>query len=117
LKPKSTQSTKHKNGPKIRCTSWHTRDHPANPDTDAYFPIGQSAMNLMLENGIVKVRLKTLTPNFQRFEIRTDGGDWKTSAEECEWNVRPGLNRLEGRTVNTLGVTGPVATAELAVKE
>jgi hypothetical protein len=98
-------------------TQWHTRDLPANPATDAYFPIGQAALRLTHEDGKLKVTLRTLTPNFKRFEIRTDGGEWKPSADQCEWSVHPGTNRLDARTVNAFGVTGPVSTAELSVKD
>lgn len=98
-------------------TQWHVRKVPANPATDPYFPIGQSALSLTVENGKLNVALKTMTPNFDRFEIRTDSGDWQTAAGKFEWNVHPGANRLEARTVNALGVTGPVSTAELAVKD
>ncbi len=98
-------------------TQWHVRTIPENPATDPYFPIGQASVNLSVEAGKMIVSLKTLTPNFKRFEVRTGGGEWKPSADKFEWNVHPGANRLEARTVNAFGVTGPVSTAELGVKE
>jgi hypothetical protein len=90
---------------------------PANPATDPYFPIGQAAISLTVEGGKLNVALKTLTPNFERYEVRTDGGGWQTSNDKFEWNVHPGANLLEARTVNGFGVTGPVSTAQLAVKD
>ena len=98
-------------------TRWHVRKGPAHPATDPYFPIGQSALSLTVEGHTLKVTLKTLTPNFKRFEIRTDGGKWKPSVDKFEWNVHTGANRLDARTVNAFGVTGAVSTAELGVKE
>lgn len=98
-------------------TQWHVRQVPANPATDPYFPIGQAAISLTVEGGRLNVALKTLTPNFERYEIRTDGGGWQTSKEKFEWNVHSGANLLEARTVNGFGVTGPVSTAQLAVKD
>jgi hypothetical protein len=56
-----------------------------------------------------------MTPNFRRYETRTNGGEWNSAAEKFEWTVKPGANRLEARTVNAFGVTGPVSTAEVAV--
>jgi hypothetical protein len=53
------------------------------------------------------VTLKTLTPNFKRYEARIDGSEWGTSAGEFEWDVHSGRNRLEARTVNAFGVMGP----------
>ncbi len=98
-------------------TSWHTRDLPAHPAVDTYFPIGQAALRLSTDGGQVNAGLKTLTPNFQRFETRQDEGEWKPSTGAFLWNVHPGANRLEARTRNAFGVTGPVSLAELRVKE
>lgn len=96
-------------------TKWHVRTVPANPEIDPYFPIGQAAVNLFTETGKVKVALKTLTPNFKRFEVQFDGGGWSPSDDTFIWNVRPGQNRLEARTLNTFGVTGPISTAILEI--
>lgn len=98
-------------------TQWHERPLPENPATDPYFPLGQAALSLTVERGKLMVSLKTLTPNFQRFEVRQDGGDWKARADVFEWNVHDGENRLDARTVNGFGVIGPVSTIALAVKE
>ncbi len=98
-------------------TQWHTRKLPLHPATDPYFPIGQAAMTLKVEGGKLNVTLQTLTPNFKQFEMRTDGAEWKACADKFKWSVHPGSNRLETRTVNAFGVTGPVSTAELVVKD
>ena len=98
-------------------TQWHVRKVPANPATDPYFPIGQAATSLAAAGGGMNVTLKTLTPNFKTFETRAGNGEWKPSPATFAWDVHAGSNRLEARTVNAFGVTGPVATAELTVKE
>ena len=98
-------------------TKWHVRTVPANPAVDPYFPIGQAALNLVVESTNIKVALKTLTPNFERYEVRIDAGGWNPSRDSFAWTAHPGLNRLEARTVNQFGVTGPISTAELQVKE
>lgn len=98
-------------------TKWHVRDLPANPAQDPYFPIGQATISLAVEADELTVGLQTLTPNLERFETRIDGGDWRPSSRHFVWSVRPGTNRLEARTVNAFGVTGPVSLAEVTVDE
>jgi hypothetical protein len=98
-------------------TKWHLRTNPVHPATDPYFPIGQAALSLTVQDAAVHAKLQTLTPNFQRFEVRTGSGPWTTSSDQFEWTVHPGANRLEARTVNAFGVTGPVSTAELQIRE
>ncbi len=96
-------------------TRWHLRDNPPHPATDPYFPLGQSTLTLAAEGSAVRVTLQTMTPNFERFEIRSGEGGWKPAADNFLWKIQPGLNRLEARTVNAFGVTGPVSTAELGM--
>jgi len=97
-------------------TKWHTRDLPANPGTDPYFPIGQSALSLTNDGGKLMVSSETMTPNFQRFESRIDGGHWKPAFDSFEWKLKVGANHLEVRAVNAFGVAGPVSTVELEFK-
>ena len=96
-------------------TKWHTRTVPANPATDPYFPVGQAALSLFMDEGKIHAGLKTLTPNFARYEVRLNGAEWKKADETLVWNMHPGRNRLEARTVNKFGVSGPTSTAEVVV--
>jgi hypothetical protein len=98
-------------------TRWHQRTVPENPAVDPYFPIGQAELGLRAEGGTIKVSLKTMTPNFKRYETRMDSGGWKWSSDLFDWRVHPGSNRLEVRTVNQFGVPGPVSTAELELSK
>jgi len=98
-------------------TKWHVRTLPANPAVDPYFPTGQAALSLQAESANLRVRLKTLTPNFKRYEIRIDRGVWNASGESFVWEPHPGRNRLEARTVNQFDVIGPVSSAEIEVTE
>ena len=41
---------------------------------DPYFPIGQASLSLTTDGLEVIVALKTLTPNAERLEMQTDGG-------------------------------------------
>jgi hypothetical protein len=61
--------------------------------------------------------LKTLTPNFERYEVRIDRGGWEVSGDGFIWEMHPGRNRLEVRTVNQFGVRGSVSSAEIELKE
>jgi hypothetical protein len=97
-------------------TQWHIRDNPKNLAADAYFPIGQAAITLAPMGDYLQAELKTLTPNFKTFLVRTDGGEWKPSAATFAWRTHPEKNRLEAKTVNLFGVEGPVSTAEVEIK-
>jgi hypothetical protein len=95
-------------------TKWHERTVPANPAVEPYFPIGQAALSLRVADEKIQVSLKTLTPNFREFQVRRNGGEWKQANEMFVWAPRPGANRLEVRTLNKFGVTGPISTVELS---
>jgi mannan endo-1,4-beta-mannosidase len=94
-------------------TRWHTRKNPENPAVDPYFPINQVAVSLAPEPDQVQVTLQTMTPNFQRYEARIDGGAWAKTDASLRWSIHAGSNRLELRTVNLFGVEGPVTTVEI----
>lgn len=99
-------------------TNWHTRTNPAAPATDPYFPIGQAALSLSIDNGKVVLGLKTMTPNFKCYQMQTDttAGAWEETKSGAVWNVHPGSNWIRVWTVNQFGVTGPQATAAVIVK-
>jgi len=96
-------------------TKWHVRTVPADPAADPYFPIGQAALGLSAEEGRITVALKTLTPNFRRYEVQIDGGGWNGTEDTFRWNTHDGDNRVEARTVNKFGVTGPISSAVLRI--
>lgn len=94
-------------------TAWHTRKVPEDPAVDPYFPMGQAAVVLRPGAERVSVELGTLTPNLERFEVKVGNGSWKASGKTFGWKVESGVNRLEARTVNAFGVTGPVSVVEV----
>ena len=97
-------------------TKWHVRDLPRNPATDPYFPIGQAAIDLSAAGEVLRVKLRTMTPNFQRFEVKIDGGEWVESGENVDWKMRGRGNELRARTVNKFGVAGPVGFVAVDLK-
>jgi len=70
-------------------------------------------VTLASEQGKVAVKLQTMTPNFQAYEVRFAGGSWGVTDANLLWAIRPGLNRLEARTVNRFGVHDPTSTVEV----
>ncbi|MEO8352128.1 MAG: hypothetical protein ABI680_10390, partial [Chthoniobacteraceae bacterium] len=97
-------------------TEWHTRDLPADPARDPYFPIDQAALSLVPADGKIRLTLKTMTPNFARFEVKIDGGDWAPSDDTFIWPVHSGRNEIEVRSVNRFGVSGPFGGAVLEIE-
>ncbi len=97
-------------------TVWHTRTNPANPAADPYFPIDQAALSLSLSGTVLRVSIKTLTPNFKTYQVRFDGGDWEPTAETLTWAPHAGHNRMEVKAVNRFGIDGPVSMADVELK-
>jgi hypothetical protein len=100
-------------------TQWHKRDLPKDPATEPYFPMGQAAVSLKASEAPkeeLSVELKTMTPNFERFEVRTGDDEWRASGSGFDWKLQDGMNRLEARTVNGFGVKGPVSVMEVRVE-
>ncbi len=97
-------------------TEWHKRVNPAKPAEEPYFPLGQAALELVPAGEQVRVNLKTLTPNFKTFEVRTDDGPWKPCGSAVDWQLHAGANRLEARTLNAFDVQGHVSVAEIELR-
>jgi hypothetical protein len=96
---------------------WHTRDCPKDPAAEPYFPVNQAALSLAVEGRGFKVTIGTMTPNFEEFQVRVDGGEWKTSPPAFPWALHKGANKLEARSLNKFGVAGPASTVELEADE
>jgi hypothetical protein len=95
-------------------TKWHKRIVPADPTKDPYFPMGQAAVTLTAAGGGgIRVGLKTMTPNFEAYMARIDGGEWKAIEDGFGWKIHSGVNQLEVKTVNQFGVEGPVSMMEV----
>lgn len=94
-------------------TPWHVRTLPAHPAVDPYFPIGQADLRLTADpaSRTIRAALRTMTPNFLRYEVRIDGRPWQPADATLGWPIHPGENRFEARTVNKFGVPGPLSMA------
>jgi hypothetical protein len=95
-------------------TKWHKRIVPADPAKDPYFPMGQAAVTLTADGGGgIRVGIKTMTPNFEGYLGRIDGGEWKAVDDGFGWKTHAGSNRLEVKTVNQFGVEGALTLVEV----
>ncbi len=75
-------------------------------------------INVLKWKSILKVDLrssgkKSYTPYFKAFFIRVDDGEWVRGGKSFFWVLKPGLNILRVRIVNTFGVFGPVSIVRI----
>jgi hypothetical protein len=62
-----------------------------------------------IEGKVGRIRLRSNTPNFGRYEMRPPGGRWQKAAAHFDLKLEgPGIER-EFRSVNVAGVAGPVS--------
>jgi hypothetical protein len=94
-------------------TRWHIRPCPPNPAVDPYFPINQAALELHAERAGLRVKLKTLTPNFKTYQARIDGATWQNAEASFLWKLHDGINRLELKSLNQFGVAGFPSVIEI----
>ncbi len=75
---------------------------------DVFWTLNQAYIHLYDNgNSSLKVQLETHTPNFERFEVSVDNGDWQASEPALFWELHKGQNHLKARSVNKFGVIGP----------
>lgn len=75
---------------------------------DVFWTLNQAYIHLYDEgSSSLRVQLETHTPNFERFEVSVDKGDWQVSDPLLTWELHDGQNHLKARSVNKFGVIGP----------
>jgi hypothetical protein len=62
-----------------------------------------------LQAGIARVRLRSHTPYFDRYEARSSGGRWEKIGAEFDLKLEGQRVEREFRSVNVAGVSGPVS--------
>ncbi|MBI3944573.1 MAG: hypothetical protein HY321_01515 [Armatimonadetes bacterium] len=62
---------------------------------------------------MLRVNLSTVTPWFSHFEVRLDDGEWRRSAATFVIRLRKGVNRIQARPVNVMGIKGIVSTVAM----
>ena len=50
--------------------------------------------------------MATVTPDFETFLVRSDGGKWRKCGKTLAWKLKSGTNRLEMRVRTRAGVLG-----------
>lgn len=61
------------------------------------------------------IYLETETPGFTTFQVRTDGQLWQECPAQIDWPLHEGLNVLEIRALNNIGVPGVVSALNVEV--
>ena len=57
----------------------------------------------------LRIYLETETPGFLAFQVRIDGQPWQERPAQFDWSLHEGLNVLEMRALNSMGVPGVVS--------
>lgn len=74
---------------------------------DIFWTLNQAHIHLYDQGSSrLKVQLETVTPNFERFEVAVDDGEWQSSDPVFSWDLHSGQNFLKARSVNRFGVRG-----------
>jgi hypothetical protein len=62
-----------------------------------------------IQGGVARVRLRSHTPNFARYETRRSGARWEKTLAEHELKLAGPRVEMEFRSVNVAGIAGPVS--------
>ncbi len=82
-------------------------------DVDSTLNQVRFAVEYGQKEGDLEIQMGTVTPWFEVFEVRRDGGSWGAASAKYVWILKPGANQLEMRSRNTSGVTGPISSLQL----
>lgn len=75
---------------------------------DVFWTLNQAYIHLYdVGSSSLKVQLETHTPNFERFEVSVDHGNWQAADPILFWELHEGQNYLKARSINKFGVIGP----------
>ena len=74
------------------------------------------ASTTKIKDDRAEIFLKSFTPNFKTFQMKTGDGKWTDCDERVTPKLQKRLNRFSFRTVNLFGVTGPDHHVEIAWK-
>jgi hypothetical protein len=65
------------------------------------------------ENDRMFLRFTTFTPDFDKYLVKLDEGEWIPTTEYFPWILHSGLNKLEVRIHNKAGVLGKPSIVEV----
>jgi hypothetical protein len=76
-------------------------------DADFEWTLNQAELHLQYSDpGKLLVQLDTVTPNFEKFLVRIDDGEWSETPPLFIWSLHKGRNTLQVKTVNKFGLEG-----------
>lgn len=97
-----------------RQTLYPEYPYTTNREGDIYWTLNQVAISPgYAKPGALHLDFDTVTPNFDRYEVRLDGGAWMKTGAAYDWTLHAGKNLLEARTVNAFGKAGIVSALEV----
>ena len=81
-----------------------------NRPEDFYWTLNKTVIDLedTLEKGRIKVFLHGPIPNLKEFQVRKNDADWERTRASFVWDLKPGVNHLEARAVNTMDLELPI---------
>ena len=82
---------------------------------DMYWTVGQVRIHLQATDarGRLLVVLEHTMPNFDRYLVRVNGGEWRRREWSFEWAMAQGRNELEVKAVNVFGLEGRVSAVKI----
>ncbi|MCC6231529.1 MAG: hypothetical protein IT580_02740 [Verrucomicrobiales bacterium] len=93
-------------------TCWHILPVLADPWRDLYLPIGQATLTLQTADFALRVSLRSLAPNFLRFEIHYYQGEWTASEAWLPWRIEPCASWPGDRALSRFGLHALVAVGD-----
>ncbi len=58
---------------------------------------------------ILKLSLKTFTPNISKFLVKIDKGNWQESKNSFSWPLKEGKNTIQAKVVDEMGKEGSIS--------
>ena len=91
--------------------AWFDLRPVARDRSDLYWPLNDVDIRLALDTSReaatdLFIYLRTITPNFDRFEINENNTAFFHNSSLLRWKLRPGKNTLAARSVNSAGIKG-----------
>jgi len=86
---------------------------------DLYWTLNETAISLQrsASGDTLTVTFDTVTPNFDKFLVALDSGEWQPRAASFAWKLHAGENKLQVKSVNQFGVEGIESVARVLVAE
>ena len=99
-------------GVKAKWFPWFTKC--STRDADFEWTLNQVELHIQhRDSGELMVQLDTVTPNFDKYLVQIDDGEWVETLSHFKWSPHKGLNTLKAKTVNKFGLEGITSSIAL----